>query len=213
MNMLQKNLKKVRSHYDLTQREIAKRLNMSPNTYNGYEAQGKVPNAEFIKNFCEEFDVSANWLLGLNQTNEDLPLSVSDVYFFIKRLKKNNVYCDNFTLSINPYIAPENANAITIVIEDQDLYKFYQTDKLIHRSEGLYFNPDEYKDWYENNINKLSGRELEGNKYNDAYQKMFNDISKNYYIKENVEYLDVGVIGYYDEKLHRFEDDNEQDDD
>lgn len=66
MTDLQVNLKKIRYNHHLTQKEISSKLEISTNTYNGYESQGKQPNAGFIKNFCSTFNVSADWLLGIN---------------------------------------------------------------------------------------------------------------------------------------------------
>lgn len=46
----------------MTQRELAKRLNISPTTLWEY-FHGRVPPADFIVRFCELFDISPTWLL------------------------------------------------------------------------------------------------------------------------------------------------------
>ena len=118
MTDLQVNLKKIRYNHHLTQREISSKLNMSTNTYNGYESQGKLPNAGFIRDFCNTFNVSADWLLGINTgyvvlLYRDIQNSRNDVI-----LKKNN---DDVFVGAAGYLLDNDKNSFSIAFKTYEI--------------------------------------------------------------------------------------------
>lgn len=50
----------------MTQRDVYSILNISPNGYASYEQGRTEPNIEMIKRLCKIFDVSADYLLGMD---------------------------------------------------------------------------------------------------------------------------------------------------
>lgn len=62
-------LKEIREKYDLTQREIAKLLNVSKTTYNYYETGERLIPVERLNNYCNIFKVSADYVLGFTKHN------------------------------------------------------------------------------------------------------------------------------------------------
>ncbi|MCM1233867.1 MAG: helix-turn-helix domain-containing protein [Ruminococcus flavefaciens] len=58
-------LKEVRHECGFTQKDIYTRLQVSPNCYASWEQGRTQPDIESIKRLCKIFDVSADYLLGL----------------------------------------------------------------------------------------------------------------------------------------------------
>lgn len=58
-------LKAIRKESNLTQRDMYTRLNVSPNCYASYEQGRTEPNIEMLKQLCIVLEVSADYLLGL----------------------------------------------------------------------------------------------------------------------------------------------------
>lgn len=58
-------LKTIRKESNLTQRDMYTRLNVSPNCYASYEQGRTEPNIEMLKQLCIVLEVSADYLLGL----------------------------------------------------------------------------------------------------------------------------------------------------
>ncbi|HBV87061.1 MAG TPA: transcriptional regulator [Desulfosporosinus sp.] len=73
---LQDVLKALRSNKALSQRELAKMLNVSPSTIAMYETGQRTPDTDTIKMFADFFNVSTDYLLG--RTADPNPLSAED---------------------------------------------------------------------------------------------------------------------------------------
>ena len=55
----------IREDSDLTQTEMARRLGIKQQQYSMYETGQTEMPIRYLKRFCEETGVSADWLLGL----------------------------------------------------------------------------------------------------------------------------------------------------
>ena len=66
-------LKELRKYHEIKQKDIAKVLNISQQHYSMYENGKTILNAEQIIKICKEYDVSANYLLGLSDEFQSLP--------------------------------------------------------------------------------------------------------------------------------------------
>lgn len=66
-------LKELREYNEIPQKEIAKVLNISQQHYSMYENGKRILNAEQIIKICKEYDISANYLLGLSDEFQNLP--------------------------------------------------------------------------------------------------------------------------------------------
>lgn len=62
---LGQRLKYLRGKKRLQQKDVAECLNIGRSTYNQYEADKRTPDAEMLAKFCEFFNTSADFLLGL----------------------------------------------------------------------------------------------------------------------------------------------------
>ena len=57
-------LRKERENLGLMQKEMAKKLDIPPNTYNGYETGKRSPNLEVAKHISDTLNISVDYLLG-----------------------------------------------------------------------------------------------------------------------------------------------------
>lgn len=64
--LLVKRLKELREEKDLTQKELAKQLNLHSVTYLHYEKSQREPPLSVLVDMAKYFDVSTNYLLGLD---------------------------------------------------------------------------------------------------------------------------------------------------
>ncbi|MCW2277770.1 helix-turn-helix domain-containing protein [Heliophilum fasciatum] len=62
--MLSKQLKKLRIESGKTQEELVKELNMSRDTYAGYETGRRSPDYATLKQFADYYSVTTDFLLG-----------------------------------------------------------------------------------------------------------------------------------------------------
>lgn len=60
-------LKNIRKECGLTQKDVYEKLNISPNGYASYEQGRTEPNIETLVKLCNIFNVSADYLLGIDE--------------------------------------------------------------------------------------------------------------------------------------------------
>ena len=58
-------LKVIRKECNMTQKQVYEKLNISANGYASYEQGRTEPNIEMIIKLCKIFDVSSDYLLGI----------------------------------------------------------------------------------------------------------------------------------------------------
>jgi transcriptional regulator with XRE-family HTH domain len=63
--MLSRRLKKLRKEKQISQKDLAKKLNLSPSTIAMYETEKRKPDSETLERMSNYFDVSIDYLLGL----------------------------------------------------------------------------------------------------------------------------------------------------
>lgn len=65
------NIKKLRKEKNISQKDMAKRLNMPSSTYSNYENNNREPNAKTLKKIAEILNVSTSDLLDINYYNNE----------------------------------------------------------------------------------------------------------------------------------------------
>ena len=65
---LYEKIKDLRERNNISQKEFAQILNISPSTYNSYEKGNSTYTAPMLKTICETLHCSSDELLGLNQS-------------------------------------------------------------------------------------------------------------------------------------------------
>ena len=68
MNDLAKRLKEVRLERGMSQAQVSKALGLSRNAYTNYELGLREPSISILKQLCEIFEVSADYLIGLSDS-------------------------------------------------------------------------------------------------------------------------------------------------
>jgi len=58
-------LKLLRSQMNVSQAEVAKAIGVTPSAYSNYEQGIREPNVQILANICKYYDVSADYLIGL----------------------------------------------------------------------------------------------------------------------------------------------------
>lgn len=83
--MLGDRIKNLRKRYNLTQKELAKKLNISEQALALYEQNRRKPNPEMLKEIANIFEVSTDYLLNnefqnieVNEKNKKLAQSIID---------------------------------------------------------------------------------------------------------------------------------------
>lgn len=71
MAHLSERLKEMREHKGLTQRGLAKELNVSPSAIALYETNRRHPDNDMLKKIADHFNTSVDYLLG--RTNDPVP--------------------------------------------------------------------------------------------------------------------------------------------
>lgn len=93
----------LRNEKKLTQRQIAKILNISQGTYNNWENGNTEPSIEQIIRLADYFDVSTDFLLG--RTNEDKLF-----------MGNNQKYYDQ--LRLLEFVSPEAQEAVITLLKE-----------------------------------------------------------------------------------------------
>ena len=63
-------IKKLRTDSNLTQKELARQIGVSQQTISLWESRSAVPDATAIIAICKYFNVSSDYLLGINVANK-----------------------------------------------------------------------------------------------------------------------------------------------
>lgn len=73
------NIKKIRKNQNISQKDMAKKLNMPSSTYSNYENNNREPNAATLKKIANILNVSINDLLNIDSSeNENFEKYLSD---------------------------------------------------------------------------------------------------------------------------------------
>lgn len=82
-------LKELRKEKGLTQRELAKLLNISNSSLAMYETDKREPDFELVKKIAEFFDVTMDYLLGNNKSNSTEQNGSQPYYVELNRVVQN----------------------------------------------------------------------------------------------------------------------------
>lgn len=89
---LYEKIKDLREKNNISQKEFAQILNISPSTYNSYEKGNSTYTAPMLKTICEALHCSSDELLGLNQS-----VSIED-RLLLNEIKNNKISLGHISL-------------------------------------------------------------------------------------------------------------------
>ncbi len=81
-----------RQNKNMTQEELAKKLGVTPQAISMYERNVRMPDISLLSSLCEILDVSADYLLGINERNTSLD----------ENIQYHNEILSNFRNSLEP---------------------------------------------------------------------------------------------------------------
>lgn len=70
--MINDKLREIREQTGLNKKRFAEFIGIKYTTYNNYEVGVREPNSDFIKMICRKFNVSADFIYGLQEDKETL---------------------------------------------------------------------------------------------------------------------------------------------
>lgn len=73
------SLKRFRAGLNLSQKDVATKLGMLPQSYYRYESGRSIPQADVIINLANAYNVSADYLLGISDTPRPVPYDEKEV--------------------------------------------------------------------------------------------------------------------------------------
>lgn len=90
MSTFSDKLKKLRGA--LTQSEFARRIGLAQNSYHRYESGERIPDIDVLSKLASRLDVSTDWLLGL-EDNEENPPAIVFPQAVSEHHDPNEIYC------------------------------------------------------------------------------------------------------------------------
>lgn len=75
--MIGNKLKEARKNANLSQEQVAEILNTSRSNISKYENGNLEPNIQTLKKFCEIYNISADYLIGLTKNNDRINNNIS----------------------------------------------------------------------------------------------------------------------------------------
>lgn len=76
--MISERLKYLREDAELSQKELAKALGVSPSTIGMYESGKRTPDSEMLTRICDFFNITVDYLLG--RSNVKKPLNTDPLF-------------------------------------------------------------------------------------------------------------------------------------
>lgn len=89
------NLKNIREEMEMSQNDVAKKLNVARSTYSIWEINKNIIPLKHLLNFCSIFDISIDYALGLNSIkkySQKKPFSLNIHCQRLKEIRKEHKY-------------------------------------------------------------------------------------------------------------------------
>lgn len=117
---LSERLKMLRNINGLTQPELALAIGISASAVYAYESGRQSPNIDVVLKICKKYEVSADWLLGLDEVQNKLDLA--QIVRMLEAIEEN-------TNSL--IMRPSSANASLVELSDQFVFMLFENEKIV----------------------------------------------------------------------------------
>ncbi|AJW76948.1 repressor [Marinitoga sp. 1197] len=125
--MLKDRLKKLRQDKGLTQEELAKKLNITRKSISAYETGRATPSPEMLKVIAEFFNVTTDYLLGIDEDKNKFPSNAIPAKFIPvvgKVSAGNGILADENILNYLP--VPQNKDVdFGLIVEGDSMEPAY----------------------------------------------------------------------------------------
>lgn len=147
-NIFGNTLKEIRTSKNLSQENMANLLNISRTAYTKYETGDSLPSIQTIKIICEVLNVSANYLLGIDEDKiinlENTiknPFNVTELYMYFNAYSRVN---DSFDLGEYKLIIHKVDNKFLVDFCDMN-NKIYERGYMYSDECAVYLVMENYK--------------------------------------------------------------------
>lgn len=113
MSQLGDLLAELRSDYNLTQRQLAEKFNISGATISSYETGVHLPTIEVLAQYAKMFDVTTDYILGLSRVPEKRSLLSAEIM--------DGKTVEQFIADIDR-LFPEQKQALALMVENMRFY-------------------------------------------------------------------------------------------
>lgn len=117
---LSERLKMLRNINGLTQPELALAIGISASAVYAYESGRQSPNVDVVLKICKKYEVSADWLLGLDEVQNKLDLA--QIVRMLEAIEDN-------TNSL--IMRPRPADASLDELSDQFIFMLFENEKIV----------------------------------------------------------------------------------
>lgn len=147
-------IKSLRQLNGLTQAGLAEAINVSLSTISAYEAGKQSPNSEIILKICKKYEVSADWLLGLDEVQNKL--SLAQVVRMLEAIEANTVSTKGAPSIMDSTISDLANRVFYMLFENEEIVKYFRAraQMLEMVNEGL-VDFDFYFAWRNESLNEL----------------------------------------------------------
>ncbi|WP_312908966.1 helix-turn-helix domain-containing protein [Tissierella praeacuta] len=117
--MFSKIFKELREEKNITQKDLAKQLNVTDRLIRYYETGERMPPADILGKIADFFDVSVDYLLGRTTTKKTMPSTENSCFLpVMEKLRDYNITNKAF-ININDIknLSPQNQARIADYIE------------------------------------------------------------------------------------------------
>ena len=125
-SILSERIKELRVNKGLTQKEFAESINVSTVSVSSYETGVKTPSLDMIMNIAQNYNISIDWLCGLNDNmvSDSHITTYKDLFkLFISLLDVR--YEDKATIPIIDVINTDTKSVILTLHEDENFQVFF----------------------------------------------------------------------------------------
>lgn len=156
--MFNDKLRELREKKHLTQIEMADLIGVTQATYSAYENKKQTPKLEIFIKICDQFNVSADWLLGRQNLEFDNDISKADLFFTLI-----NFFNGGFLVDVVELKSESNQMAtdiISMIIEDEEILSSFEEYKTINELvlKGS-LSKDVLNTWIKSKIENLSKKQ------------------------------------------------------
>ena len=190
--MIGDSIKYLRMERNLSQDQLAAELGASKSSISNYENGNRVPDADFIIKLAKYFNVSADFLLGLNENTYGDTADEQEIAFWMKQMLHDSNYRDNLKNFLNTL---SGAIGLATQQPQNEVYLINAMEQIVKSFSSMIAIFDIREEAIENLIKELSEK--------DVSKQLIIDTAFSYVKMDKNEFDDLNVMIYENYKRTR----------